>query len=227
LIKPNKLNTKEQFLLFLAEYLGPLLIRTLCFLCRYKVEGREHLEAALGSGKGIIVALWHGRMLLPIYHHRNEGFVSLVSLSKDGEFITRIVQRLGYTIRRGSPRKGGREGFMAMLRDLKAGRNLAIFPDGPTGPRHSIHDGVIHLARLTGSPIVPMIYSAYPSWQARSWDRFMIMKPFSRGIVKYGEPIYLPRRIKKEDELEYHRDKIRTVLIDMEQGLDRRMDVSR
>lgn len=211
--------------LFIAALLGPVLIRTLGFLCRYEVNGQEHFERTRSEGKGLILTLWHGRMLLPVYYLRNRGIVSLVSHHIDGEIITRIVQRLGYVIRRGSPREGGMEGFREMLHDLKAGRVLSIFPDGPTGPRHSIRDGVIHLARLTGAPLVPLVFSAHPSWRAKSWDKYMIMKPFSKGLLQFGEPIYLPRKISREGGLDACREQIRQVMIDMEQALDRQTGV--
>ncbi len=224
-------NNKDRFsagtlrLLKLARMLGPSIILTLGKLCRYKVVNRHYFDEAEAQSKGVIVVLWHGRMLLPIYHHRNSGIASLVSLHKDGEFITQIVQRLGYVIHRGSPKEGGREGFNAVLKDLKSGNTLAMFPDGPTGPRHSIHDGIIHLARLTGAPLIPLLFSAKPCWRVGSWDRFMIMLPLSRAIVKYGEPIYLPRRMSGEAELAQWRDLVRDKMLALEQEIDQQMGV--
>ena len=109
-----------------------------------------------------------------------------------------------------------------MLNDLKDGKTVAIFPDGPTGPRHSIHDGVLHLARLTGAPIVPVLFSAKPCWRARSWDRYMLPKPFSQGIVKYGEPFFISRDI-GPDEMDQKRDELRKHLYDLETELDNRL----
>ena len=79
-----------------------------------------------------------------------------------------------------------------MTRELRKGRVVGIFPDGSTGPRYHLQDGVLQLARLTGAPVIPATHSASPSWQAKSWDRFMIMKPFSRGLILVGEPIHIP-----------------------------------
>jgi len=177
------------------------------------------------AGKGVIIALWHGRMLLPVYHLRNRGITALVSLHLDGELIARIVQRLGYTPRRGSPKEGGREGFMAMLRDLKEGRTVAIFPDGPTGPRHSVRDGVLHLARLSGAPIVPISFSANPAWKASSWDKFNVMKPFSRGVITVGEPFTIPRNVAQE-AIESERNRIKAALTMVEREADELMGYS-
>jgi hypothetical protein len=216
-----ELKRKDKLLLAVAEMLGPWLIRGLGFLCRYQVMGGEHLIESQTMGKGVILALWHGRMLLPVYHLRGRGITSLISLHRDGELIARIVKRLGYIPRRGSSREGGREGFNAMVRDLKAGKTVAIFPDGPTGPRHHLRDGIVQLARITGAPIVPLSFSARPVWRLKSWDSYTIMKPFSRGWVRMGEPLVIPRHIATDDQLELFRTQVRDALIAIEAECDR------
>ncbi len=221
----EKTTFKDRLLFALTGLLGPWLIRILGVLCRYRIVGEERLFRAMDKGDGAIIALWHGRMLLPVYHFRNRNISSLVSLHRDGELITRIVTRLGYIIRRGSPRQGGREGFLAMSRDLKTGETVSIFPDGPTGPRYNLRDGIIHLARISGAPIFPISFSSSPSWRIKSWDRFMIMKPFSRGIICVGAPVKVPRQIGSDEELAKHRRIIRQALIDVEREADGLMGV--
>jgi len=224
--KPDRWSLSDKVALFFAEMLGPLVIRALGQACRYHVEGQHHLETAEAAGGGVILAIWHGRMLLPVYHLRGRGIISLASLHRDGEFIARIVRPLGYISRRGSPREGGRAGFNAMVRDLRAGRTVAIFPDGPTGPRHSVRDGVVQLARLTGAPIVPISFSAAPAWRAGSWDRFMVMKPFSLGVILMKEPFTIPRQFTAEQGLEYYRTQVRMQLLEVENKADSQMNVS-
>ncbi len=221
----EKYSVKQKLLLFIAEVFGPIFIRILGFLCFYQEEGREYFENAVSEGNGVILTIWHGRMLLPIFHLRKRGIVSLVSLHMDGEIITRIVTRLGYVIRRGSPRRGSREGFKAILQDLKDGKTVSMFPDGPTGPRHFVHDGVLHLARLTGAPIVPLLFSANRTWRMKSWDKFMIMKPFSRAVLSFGEPISIPRRFAENESLEGYRENIRQELMAFESKLDLLMNI--
>ena len=221
----GKYRAKDRLLFMLTGLLGPWLIRLLGVLCRYRLEGGEHIHEAQARGKGVILALWHGRMLLPLYHFRGRGISTLVSLHRDGELITRAVCRLGYIIRRGSPRKGGREGFMAMLRDLRAGHIVAIFPDGPTGPRHELHDGILHLARLSGAAIVPLSFATNPAWRTGSWDRYMIPKPFSRGIIIIDPPFNIPRRMADSNETEGYRRRVQEALMAVERAADARMGV--
>jgi lysophospholipid acyltransferase (LPLAT)-like uncharacterized protein len=214
---------RDRILFLLAENLGPLVINALGRLCHYQVIGFEHYENAVRDGRGVILALWHGRMLLPVYHLRGRGIYPLVSLHRDGELIARVVRKLGYDARRGSPREGGLEGFRALLTDLKRGSTIAIMPDGPTGPRHSIHDGVIHLARLSGAPIIPLTHSSNPRWIAKSWDKFNVNKPFSKGVVVFGEPLTISRQSESGKDLTENRDRVRGALIEVEVRADRMM----
>jgi lysophospholipid acyltransferase (LPLAT)-like uncharacterized protein len=223
LTSTNRFSKKQILIIKLSSLLAPLFIRMLGWLCRYEVEDEHHFKLAIENGKGVILSIWHGRMLLLISHHRHSGIVTLVSKSYDGELIAQVVNKLGLQTHRGSPKEGGGEGFKLMLRDLKNGKTVGMFPDGPTGPMHFVRDGTLHLARLSGAPIVPAIFSANPCWRAGSWDRFMVMKPFSKGILKYGEPIFIPRRFGEDQDMEYFRDLIRSRMIDLENELDRRV----
>ena len=216
---------KDWLILNLSSLIGPLIIRFFGRSCRYRTEGEDKIFKACEEGKPVILAFWHGRMLLPIYHFRNRGISSLVSYHIDGEAITRTVGKLGYIIRRGSPRLGGREGFFSMLRDLKNGKIVSVFPDGPTGPRHKLKDGVLQLARLSGALIFPISYSAEKHWIAGSWDRFMILKPHCRALILVGEPITVPRKL-NDDEVEDYRLKIENALTEVENQVDHRMGVT-
>lgn len=160
-------------------------------------------------------------MLLPVYHHRGCGVVSLISYHFDGEIATRIVEGLGYIIRRGSPKVGGYEGFKEVLSDLKAGKHVAMFPDGPKGPRYKMHDGVFMLARLSGRPILPIVYSAKPSWSAKSWDKYMVMLPFSRGVLMYGEPFYIPRKLPESKTIDDYRGALESTMQELERRADK------
>jgi lysophospholipid acyltransferase (LPLAT)-like uncharacterized protein len=70
--------------------------------------------------------------------------------------------------------------------------NVVITPDGPKGPRQRVKSGVIQLSRLTGMPILPVAYGAWPRTTLKSWDQFLIPHPFGRGVYVWGEPIYVP-----------------------------------
>ncbi len=141
----------------------------------------------------VVVAVWHGLMLAPIWTQRNRGIMALASEHGDGEIIARILERLGYAPpARGSSSRGGVRGLMTMVAALRAGRSVAFTPDGPRGPARVAQAGLFIAAHRSGSLIVPMSMHAGRAWQLRSWDRYTIPKPFARVRVTIGEP-FAPR----------------------------------
>ena len=90
------------------------------------------------------------------------------------------------------------EGGGGALRELEKViphvEGVGITPDGPRGPRHEVQPGVIEIARLSGAAVVPVTFAAHPAWEMSSWDRFLVPRPFARGLFLYGEPMAIPRR---------------------------------
>ncbi|MBI5885182.1 MAG: DUF374 domain-containing protein [Deltaproteobacteria bacterium] len=112
------------------------------------------------GGKNRIFAFWHGRlMMMPSFYGR-DGLTILVSASRDGELVSRTVARFGIESVRGSTTRGWREGLKGVLRAIRAGRDVAITPDGPKGPVGRAQMGVIQIARATGLPVVPLSFGA-------------------------------------------------------------------
>lgn len=161
--------------------------------CSYRTEGDENYAQFHRQGKPVVFTLWHGRLLPCTYHHRGQGVVTLVSLHRDGEYITRAVRRWGYTAVRGSSSRGGLEALRELIRHVKQGRSLAITPDGPRGPFQKMKPGPAIIAQRTGAPIIPVASAASRGWFFGSWDRFLIPRPFARCRIAYGEPVFVPR----------------------------------
>ncbi|HEY0306130.1 MAG TPA: lysophospholipid acyltransferase family protein, partial [Longimicrobiales bacterium] len=141
-----------------------------------------------------IYTLWHGRLLPLTYYHRRQNIATLISQSSDGEYIARVVERWGYTAIRGSSSRGGSGALREMVKLARAGRSMAITPDGPRGPRQQLKPGVLTLAQLTSQPMIPMSASATRAWWVDArWDLFLVPKPFATVYVRYAEPVYVPR----------------------------------
>ncbi len=140
-----------------------------------------------------VVLFWHGELLMAPFVFRKAApkmpVNVMISDHFDGEIIARIIAPFGLGTVRGSSRKGAAKALIKALRKVEAGESIGITPDGPKGPRHSVSDGAIVIAQKADIPIV--ILNCRPSryWQARSWDRFVIPKPF--GTIEYhlSEPI--------------------------------------
>jgi lysophospholipid acyltransferase (LPLAT)-like uncharacterized protein len=168
------------------------LIYLLGFSLRIREEGRPELGPRGKQGEPPLWALWHETILMSVWYHRRRNVHVMISASRDGELISTIAKLLGYVPVRGSSSKGGKEAATEMVENLKEGKRSAITPDGPRGPRRQLKLGVVTIARLSGRPVVPFAFEAEKSWRLKSWDRFMIPKPFSRAVFVYGEPILVP-----------------------------------
>ena len=175
----------------LASYLGPALIYLLGKTLRIEWVGEENLESVRREKKSVIYAFWHGRMLILTYSQRNRKIHVLISQHRDGEYIARIIHRLGFVSVRGSTTRGGSKALFEMCEKTAAGFDVGVSPDGPKGPGFKVHPGIIYVAQRSGMPIVPITSSAENRWNLSSWDRFLIPKPFSRTVIMLGKPIYV------------------------------------
>jgi lysophospholipid acyltransferase (LPLAT)-like uncharacterized protein len=163
--------------------------------------GRESMEALRQSGKNYVVAFWHGSMLLGWFLHRPDGahrISALVSQSKDGEYLSSVLERWGYTMIRGSSHVGGKEAMQLMTDEVVSGSSLVITPDGPRGPRHEMKMGAVRVAQKTGVPLVLVGIAAKRKKHLRSWDAFEIPVPFSSVCAVYGDPVIVPPELQGE-----------------------------
>jgi lysophospholipid acyltransferase (LPLAT)-like uncharacterized protein len=180
------------FTVVVAPLLGVALVRLLVSTLHVRRE-----EAAVGAlwraGAPAIYAVWHGRILLLPYFYGWRRARVLASRSRDGELLTRFVGRFGLEAVRGSSSRGGAEALRLLARSLAEGRDAVVVPDGPRGPRETVKSGIVALARLSGAPIVPIAVGASSEWRLRSWDEFRIPKPLARCVLRFGDPIRVPR----------------------------------
>jgi lysophospholipid acyltransferase (LPLAT)-like uncharacterized protein len=114
--------------------------------------------------------------------------------------ITSIAFKyLGMKVILGSTLKGGMQAFRKMVKCVNNGESIAITPDGPKGPNEMVKEGVIKLAQITGTPIIPLVWSTEKFKQVNSWDGFVIPFPFSRGVYSFGKPLYVKKKINEKD----------------------------
>jgi lysophospholipid acyltransferase (LPLAT)-like uncharacterized protein len=209
----------DQVALFLAFWIGPFLIRALGATLRIELVGRQNLAQIRAQNKSVIYAFWHGRMLISAYSHRNRGIHILISQHRDGEFIARIIERLGFVTVRGSTTRGGTKAIFEMCEKASSGYDVGVTPDGPKGPGFCVHPGIIYMAQRSGLSIVPITNSAQHRWALSSWDGFIIPRPFSRAVVMLGEPINVPPDSDAQ-QLELIRTKLESGLRELTQKAD-------
>jgi lysophospholipid acyltransferase (LPLAT)-like uncharacterized protein len=127
-------------------------------------------------------------MLPLLWWHRGQGIAILVSEHGDGEVISRVALALGFSLVRGSTSRGAERSLLELTRVASSGADVAVSPDGPRGPAHSFAPGALLTAYRASAPILMVAASASSAWRLKSWDRFMIPRPFARVTVAYGEP---------------------------------------
>ncbi len=167
---------------------GAWLVRLWIFTLRYRIVDRAGVLESPPE-KPLLWVFWHNKLF--VMPHLFERYfpgrlgAALASASKDGEIISAFLERFGIRAIRGSSSRGGGRALIEMKRAIEAGYIMAITPDGPRGPRYSISPGVVKLAQITGGLILPIhvTYSSY--WQLKTWDGFMIPKPFSRIHITF------------------------------------------
>ena len=189
--------SKEQLKYFIYRHVIPTAglaaVRFLSATCRVRLMNPENERAAQSQNKGLIYASWHQRFFPGItFFSSRKPIAIIISRSLDGEMIARVVRILGWHPVRGSSSRGGTEALSQIKHLGTCGFRVGHIVDGPQGPFGVIKPGLIRIAQFTGMPIVPTITSAQHRWVFNSWDRFMVPKPFSRVIIRFGDPIHVP-----------------------------------
>lgn len=189
----------------MTNYLAKVIhffIKFLHLTYRYSYEDEANRQKAVLSTNhnSFVLATWHENILLAVATQANfKRYVCMVSKSKDGDFASQVLYKFGFDAVRGSSSKDGQKALMSMINLVKQGQPGAITVDGPRGPRREVKKGIIEISRATGVPILPFIAAPEKYWQLKSWDQFRIPKPFTKIIIKYGDPITVPSTAKPEN----------------------------
>ncbi len=195
--KPEEVPSDPKPLFPLGEEVRVRLWSGLAFLAllllkwttRKRYVGAEELFACWERGEQVILAFWHGRMLMMPFPYRGRKACILNSTHRDGEIITRVIRRFGIRAVRGSSTRGWLGGLKRMIEAYRQGYDLIVVPDGPRGPRGKTKPGAVQLAKATGAPIFPVTYAASRAITLPSWDRLLIPLPFCRVAYVVGVPL--------------------------------------
>jgi lysophospholipid acyltransferase (LPLAT)-like uncharacterized protein len=185
----------------------PLFFRFLSVIlfatCRVERRGYDNFLQFADSASPFIAAFWHYGVIYIVHQARDLPYVAMVSPSKDGEYISRILQSKGFATVRGSRSKGGIGALKGLIRQIKNGKTGVLVADGSQGPAREAQPGAVMLASYTGVPIVPLGWAASHYWTFRSWDKTALPKPFSRIVMLYGEPLHVPKGVGPQQLEEY------------------------
>lgn len=185
----------------LLPRLFKLIFSLLTLTCRTHRHGREHLNKLKSEQQAWIYSTWHNNVATGAWAIRGQNIGIMISDSKDGEFITRCVERFGNYGVRGSSSSGSTKATRGALKILRKKGSIAVTPDGPRGPKYELQAGVLWLAALSQAPIVPFHIECSRQWIfEKSWDKHKIPKPFSNIHVCIGEPVWVSKTELQEDE---------------------------
>ena len=160
--------------------------------CRITVHGADFRRTAEEGDKAVIAIFWHYSLLYIFYHLRTESAAVLVSASEDGDYIAALARSLKFNTVRGSRNRRGLRALKELIGCLERGEHVGIVADGSQGPPLVVQPGAILMASRTGSPVLPMAWSASRYITFHSWDRTVLPLPFSQIHFHYGEPFYVP-----------------------------------
>ena len=168
-----------------------ILMKSLGATLRLTIRDEAGIGGAGAPPAPCIYLLWHSRFLIVPYAWRKltqgrREAVILTSASKDGDMVARSMAAFGLGAVRGSSSRRGVAALVGLRRALQQGSDVCITPDGPKGPRYQLQPGFIALVQATGAPVVPVHIRFHSAWRLRTWDRFVIPKPFSRVEVTFA-----------------------------------------
>ena len=163
---------------------------------------------------GALITFWHGKMitgwLLAQTLFPDKKITAVVSMSEDGNTLAKTLERLGFSLIRGSSSRGGDDVKRAMQKALENGDIVALTPDGPRGPANNFKFGTLRLASSNNYPLVFADIRHENPWKLKSWDQFEIPRPFSKITVQL-QLIDLPE-FKNEEELQSYTKQLSTKL---------------
>ncbi len=191
---------KNQFIIHSFAFIAYCYIKFVYMTSSWKKINFSYPEKYWQKGKPFICVLWHNRLMMAAFGwDKRQNLKMLISPHSDGAIISRTIAYRGIDTISGSSNKNAIFAFKAMLSQLKKGINVGITPDGPRGPRLKITNGVIKLAQLSGCDIIPLTYAINNRKIARSWDKFIIPMPFSRGVLMWGKPVSVAKKLSPEE----------------------------
>ncbi|MFA9453131.1 MAG: lysophospholipid acyltransferase family protein [Candidatus Aminicenantaceae bacterium] len=209
--------------LFLIGSIGKLVYRLWMWSARTTVVGEEPYKQLRDQNKPVILMIWHGRLFITPYFFRNRGIMPMISPSGDGELLVKLASGWGYKFLRGSGSHSMLRAWAILKKELAAGGEVVIVPDGPKGPGKQVKPGALKLSQVSGAPIVPFSFSAARRKILGSWDEFLLPWPFQRLVAIYGEPLTLDPGL-KDEEFEQERLRIEGLLKELDARADQYFD---
>jgi lysophospholipid acyltransferase (LPLAT)-like uncharacterized protein len=189
---------KQNIMRFAGRYTLPFMISLLCKSLRIEYVNKEAINILEKEQRNYVFAFWHGTMLLPWYIQRNKNFAALISKSKDGDLLAKVLKYWKYEVVRGSSSSGGDVALGILVDFGKNNKSVSITPDGPRGPVYKFKAGAVITAKKSGIPLI-LAGTAYSRKKfLKSWDRFEVPVFFSKARVVFSDVINVSKSLSYE-----------------------------
>jgi lysophospholipid acyltransferase (LPLAT)-like uncharacterized protein len=201
----REFSLREKLLLWLISWVAYLAIVVIGSTLRYSMSWEDESSPSQAIfNEPMIYSFWHRAVFPASWMWRKRRIVVMVSRSFDGEYIARIIKRLGFGAVRGSSSRGGTGALLGMKSEIERGAAVAFTIDGPRGPKYIAKPGPVALAKATGLPMVAFYVALSNAWVLKTWDEMMIPKPFSRALVRVSRRIPVPANADDDQMQDYH-----------------------
>jgi lysophospholipid acyltransferase (LPLAT)-like uncharacterized protein len=190
---------KQSVLRLIGNFTLNFGVNALCKTLRVSFVNKRVIDELEAQSKNYILAFWHGTMILPWYLNRNKKFAALISKSKDGELLGRLLRQWNYNVIRGSSSSGGDVALGIMIDFAKNKSSIAITPDGPRGPEFKLKAGAVIAAKKSGLPLVLLGIGYKNKRVLKNWDHFQIPYFFSRANAVFSDLIYVDSKLSYDE----------------------------
>jgi lysophospholipid acyltransferase (LPLAT)-like uncharacterized protein len=193
---------KQDILRVIGFFVLSQAVDLLCKSLRIDFKNKEVIDNLEAKNQSYIIAFWHGQMLLGWFLHRNRNFTALISQSKDGDLLAKLLKHWNYNVVRGSSSKGGDIALGIMVDSAKNNESIALTPDGPRGPINKMKAGAVVTAKKSKAPLILVGVGYKRKKILKSWDKFEIPQFFSKAKAVYSAPVYVSADLSFEDTSE-------------------------
>jgi len=190
---------RQNSLRFIGQMFLANIITALCKSLKVIKINDEAIKKLDNENKNYILAFWHGTMLLPWYLHGKPNCAALISKSKDGDLLAKILKHWKYNVVRGSSSTGGDIALGIMIDFAKNDYSVTITPDGPRGPAHKFKAGAVITAKKSKVPLILSGVGYQKKKALSNWDKFEVPHFFSKAKIIYSEPIFIEPKLSYEE----------------------------
>lgn len=171
---------------------------------KWQKIGFDVLHKSLETGKPVVIICWHQRLVhAPMSWDASKGqAATLRSASRAGVVSAGVQERLGMIPIEMHDDASNLASSRKIAKLMKTGVTLGVTADGPVGPARIFNGAGLEWARLSGAPIYLFASSTQRHRLLNTWDRMLLPKPFTSGVMLYRKwDAEVPRK-PQEGEME-------------------------